>query len=341
MSSKVCISGYYGFDNFGDETILKILCENLKSFKNPPEITVFSSDPQKTAELYHVKSVRTFDIKSVADALKNTDCLISGGGSLLQDVTSKKSLLYYLFVIACALFFGKKVIIFAQGIGPVHNKILEKITMFLLKKAEYITVRDENGYNLLKKYKINCSLCPDPVWNIELPPGETSTNVIGIQLRQFSTLTPDFIDTLVNFTVKNYADKKIRVFSLQNKIDMPVSEEFRKKVKMIMPDIDIEVVENSSNEEVIKNLCACDELFAMRFHACLIGIKAGIKLLPISYDIKVSKLANDFNLSYIDLENPGNADDILKKFADKKYAVKESISKDLEFDFSVIETKLS
>ena len=31
MNKKICISGYYGFDNFGDEAILDILVENLKT----------------------------------------------------------------------------------------------------------------------------------------------------------------------------------------------------------------------------------------------------------------------------------------------------------------------
>ena len=115
MTKKICISGYYGFDNFGDETILKVLTEQLKKFEKSSEITVFSSNPLKTENLYNVKSVYSFDLLSVVKELLRCNYLISGGGSLLQDVTSNKSLIYYLGVIAVALFFRKKVIIFAQG----------------------------------------------------------------------------------------------------------------------------------------------------------------------------------------------------------------------------------
>ena len=54
MTKKYCISGYYGFDNFGDETILKILVENLKKIDS--EITVFSSNPLKTSKDLKVNS---------------------------------------------------------------------------------------------------------------------------------------------------------------------------------------------------------------------------------------------------------------------------------------------
>ena len=52
--------------------------------------------------------------------MKDSELIISGGGSLLQDVTSKRSLLYYLSIIGLGKFFGKKVMLFAQGIGPIR-----------------------------------------------------------------------------------------------------------------------------------------------------------------------------------------------------------------------------
>ena len=111
MVKKALISGYYGFDNFGDEAILAVLIKNLKNIGI--DVTVFSTNPQKTISNYAVKSVYTFSFKSIFSELKNTDFLISGGGSLLQDATSLKSLIYYLFVIKMAQIFRKKIIIFA------------------------------------------------------------------------------------------------------------------------------------------------------------------------------------------------------------------------------------
>lgn len=336
MTKKICISGYYGFDNFGDETILKILIDNLKQFKEIPEITVFSSNPEKTAKDYNVNAVQTFNIKSVIKALKETDCLISGGGSLLQDATSAKSLLYYLFVIGIAHLLKKKTIIFAQGIGPLNNPVLRHITMNLLKKADYITVRDNNSLDLLKKYNIKAEKCNDPVWNLQ-PPTSENTGKTGIQLRSFNCINVDFLKKLAENINKYYSNKEINIFSLQNKIDLEICNKFKEILTQINPNIKANVIENYSNNKVISNIAECDELIAMRYHACLIAIKAGVKLLPLSYDIKVETLAKEFDLNYTDLKNQTDIDAIFSDFYNSNISYNNEKIQNLNYNFKKLE----
>ena len=331
MTKKYCISGYYGFDNFGDETILKILVENLKKFDS--QITVFSSNPLKTSKNLEVKSVKSFDLKGVIKSLKASDCLVSGGGSLLQDVTSKKSLIYYLGVIFLAQLFKKKTIIFAQGIGPINDNFLQKITKILLKKADYISVRDEKSLALLNTWGINANLCSDPVWNIELKKVE-KTDKIGIQLRDFSLLNDEFLINLAENINKNYSDKEILILSLQNKLDLDVCNKFSDILKGINSKINCKVVENTSNEEVINIISSLNTLIAMRYHACLIGVKAQANLLPISYDIKVESLANLFDLKSLSLGDLNQNNKIFDEFVKSKiiYDEEKIENQNLKFD---------
>ena len=88
---KILISGYYGFDNFGDEAILGVLINHLRG----NDITVLSSNPEKTGRTHNVNSLNSFNPKLIVERLPKFDMLISGGGSLLQNVTSNKSLFYY------------------------------------------------------------------------------------------------------------------------------------------------------------------------------------------------------------------------------------------------------
>ena len=88
---KILISGYYGFDNFGDEAILSVLLNHLKG----QDVTVLSANPEKTGKTYNVNSINSFNTELVMKRISNFDVLISGGGSLLQNVTSNRSLFYY------------------------------------------------------------------------------------------------------------------------------------------------------------------------------------------------------------------------------------------------------
>ena len=120
MSKKIVLSGYFGFDNLGDEAILYSIIQEVKKMQNT-EITVLSANPEKTSQKFGVAAVDRMSPKEVIRAIKNCDMFISGGGSLLQDVTSNRSLLYYLALLRLAKLFGKKVMIYSQGIGPVNG----------------------------------------------------------------------------------------------------------------------------------------------------------------------------------------------------------------------------
>ena len=93
--SKIVISGYYGFANAGDEAMLTAIIKSLRSTETAVELNVISGDPVGTAARHRVASIHRFNPLEIVPALAGCDLLISGGGSLLQDVTSKRSLLYY------------------------------------------------------------------------------------------------------------------------------------------------------------------------------------------------------------------------------------------------------
>ena len=166
MSKRFVLSGYFGFKNFGDEAILSVLIKKLKLDKH--RITVISSDPKYTMKQYkHIRSVYTFKIPDIIGAISKSDVVISGGGSLLQDATSLKSLIYYLFIIFVGLVLRKTVIIFAQGIGPINSFIGIVLTKNLLKHCNYVSVRDEKSLELLKNWGIKADLLCDPIFSIE------------------------------------------------------------------------------------------------------------------------------------------------------------------------------
>ena len=288
MSKKVLISGYYGYDNFGDEAILAVLVDYLRQ-KNA-DITVISNKPLKTSRSYGVKAVKNFNLLSLIFSIFRTDVLISGGGSLLQDVTSMKSLLYYAFVIWFSLFCKKEVVIFAQGIGPLQSDLSKKIVFNLLSKCSLVTVRDIKSQKFLIDNGINAQLVSDPVFTVDLP-DNASEGAVGVQLRDYRAVDDAFLFTLAKQVVKFFGDRKIEIYVFQPAIDLAICKKFEKMIKTINPKVSTEVVHSISNNDMIIMISKLEYMIALRFHAVLVAIKTGVKTLAINYDAKVEKLA--------------------------------------------------
>ena len=292
--TKYVISGYIGFDNFGDEAIAKVLTSHLKKL-DAEKITVLSSNPHKTARLYNVYSANYLNFFK---PILESDILISGGGSLLQDVTSLKSLIYYLTVIVTALVFNKKVIIFAQGFTPFKTKIGKFLTKFILKYCDKIYVRDAKSQEILGNMNIKSELVADPVFGMNVPLVEKKEGV-GVQLRGFHTLTEDFLQNLAKKISETFNTETIKLFSLQDSIDLPVLENFAEMLRK--NGVNCEIYKNLTVEKATVELSKLEYLIGMRFHANLVAAKAGVKVLGINYDIKVLNLAQHIGLPIIGL----------------------------------------
>lgn len=334
---KIVVSGYYGFDNFGDETILSVLVKKLKEVT--PDIRVFSKTPQKTRDLYTVQSTMFFCLCQIFFHIMRCDVLISGGGSLLQDVTSMKSLLYYLWVINTALLFRKKVVIFAQGIGPINNKFGAFLTKKTLQRCTLVTVRDRKSRMLLNKWGVDAVLVCDPLFDLEMPEYKPS-NKVGVQLRSFKTLKDDLLMNLAKQINKEFSDKEIEIYSFQDSLDLEVCKKFEQILKSINPEIKTSLIFNQTSMGILEKISTLDYMIAMRFHANLVAIKQGVKTLSICYDIKVEKLAEEAEIPYASM-NPDEDFEYLfnqLKSVDRQKLLDYSNSK--HFDWSKIEEVL-
>ena len=294
--TKYIVSGYIGFDNFGDEAIAHVLTEKLKK-EGAEKITLISSNPERTKRNHGVDSC---PMLKFFDSLKEADVLISGGGSLLQDVTSLKSLIYYLGVIYAALFLRKKVIIFSQGIGPIRSIFGQILTRIALMNCSEISVRDKKSQELLNKWGIKSKLVKDPIFSLELPI-KNMKGTIGVQLRDFPTITESFLVSLANEISKRFSDKKIEIYSFQDSIDLAICEKFAKMLQKKGCQ-NVKVLRELSINDVFEKVSALEYMIGMRFHANVVAIKSGVKTLAIDYDIKVKKLADEYNIPLIELK---------------------------------------
>ncbi|MEY4358906.1 MAG: polysaccharide pyruvyl transferase CsaB, partial [Cyanobacteriota bacterium] len=139
------LCGYYGEHNLGDDALLEALLGLLPAGMQPL-VTAF--DQEAVQQRHGVATVQRRSLRAVLQALRQSRALVLGGGSLLQDSTSFRSLLYYAALITAARLQGKPVLLWAQGLGPLRRRRSRNLVRLLLPMASGITWRDASSARL-------------------------------------------------------------------------------------------------------------------------------------------------------------------------------------------------
>ncbi len=316
---KILLAGYFGFGNFGDEAILKYALDVLRFYYKKAEIKVITQSVYSIKKDYELEGIYRFDFKNILSEIKSCDYLMFPGGSILQDVTSVKSIMYYLGLIFLANLFKKKVILLSQGIGPINNDFAKKLSFKLLKKAQLITLRDEKSYDTLMRNGVMGELTADLLWaftsksNIQVPDpevvfGEISCNAnkkkIGIQLRNWKSLTHEKLEIIAKRILKSFhhVEFDYKLICLQKNSDEEVMIELGKILHELSPDANLELCSERDIEKNVELLQGMDYMIAMRFHAGLCTINAEKPLLMLSYDPKTEEFCNELGLPFIDID---------------------------------------
>lgn len=162
---RILISGYYGFGNLGDEAVLAGLAAGLR--ERGAALCVLSGNPAATRTMHDVRAVDRY--RGLLKGLLSSDALVSGGGGLLQDVTSRRSLVYYLGVIRLARRLNKRVCVYAQSVGPLSEVGAHRVARVL--SGVPIAVRDSASVTLLDALGLNATLVADPALLLGAPRG--------------------------------------------------------------------------------------------------------------------------------------------------------------------------
>lgn len=151
----VLICGAYGMGNAGDEAILDALVGEMRSIDPLMPLTVLSRDPEGAGARLDVEAVHTFNIPKVLSIMKRRALYINGGGSLIQDVTSRRSLWYYLFTLRAAKKRGCRVMMYGCGIGPVTRAGgVESARKTLNENVDVITLREPDSIEELARFGV-------------------------------------------------------------------------------------------------------------------------------------------------------------------------------------------
>lgn len=298
---NIVISGYYGSGNGGDEAMLHAILSSLWEKDEKLNIAVISSNPKETAKKHGVKSVFWLDYLAITRELCKADLLISGGGSLLQNVTSGKSLYYYLSIIALGEFLKVPVMLYAQGIGPIYGKYAKKIMKYIGNKASVITVRDEGSIAELKSLNITKPIIEctaDPALSLTVKNKNIGEEIlakagvdfekkkIGIAVREWKSwkLYKEVLAETADI-LKRDLNVEIIYIPMQKEGDVFAARE----VASLSQTGGVILEESYSTEELLSIIANMDLIVSIRLHALIFAAVANVPMVGLSYDPKVGR----------------------------------------------------
>ena len=173
--ADVLVSGYYGFGNLGDESLLDVISASLAEAKPGVKIAALTKNGRRDARRTGLSCVSRFRLPSVFREIRRAGVLLSGGGSLLQDATSRRSLKYYAGLLAWAEKHGTKAAVYANGIGPIRDPKNRALAGRVVSRADRVSVRDPDSKTELVSLGVpeeKIRLTADPAFLIPKCPPE-------------------------------------------------------------------------------------------------------------------------------------------------------------------------
>ncbi len=300
MSRKAFIIGYYGSENWGDELILSKTIKMLNKHILLDDISALSYSVDHTAKHHGIRGVSRNHFLGILKEIIKTDYLVGGGGSMLQNVTSNRSLLYYLVILNLGVIFRKKVILLGNGMGPIQGKWQEWCVKKTLKKLHYVHLRDPLSYDWVSEYrKAPTTLGCDLAFEDTRPKlKQYSEHHIVINLRQWHC-HPSFLDVIKQVVIrlksKGYL---VSLVSMQDKQDRSVLEVLG------------EVQCFNRLEDLMAMIDSSTLVLGMRLHALVLASMYEKPFIGLSYDPKVSQFCETFEQPYFEVNHPINEEEL-------------------------------
>ena len=147
----VLLCGYYGFGNMGDDLLLDAAIKRSASrFPHMP-VTALTAGGRRDARRYGVRCVRRWSLFSVMREIRISEVVVFGGGTLLQNSTSRRSLWYYLFILRYAERKGKRTELWGNGIGEIFGSVWRRMTAAALSGCDYVGMRERESALYLRE----------------------------------------------------------------------------------------------------------------------------------------------------------------------------------------------
>jgi polysaccharide pyruvyl transferase CsaB len=304
----------YGCGNIGDEAILAALLAAVRRLRPGAEPVVLSANPAATAEQYGVDAAARFSLKEIRREMSCSHLFISGGGGLIQDVTSWRSPLYYLGLLWLAKRKGLRTAALCQGVGPLRRRWLKILTARIFRRLDLVVVRDEASARLLGDIigpsASSIHIAADAAWLLEPAPDErvaallakegidTTKPLLGVFLRPLPAKRRTSSDSLWEAIAEGLrrfieGHEAAPVFvPMQKPADIAAAEEVMRR----LGGKAAQLKGDYSPAELLGLTGAFQMVVGMRLHGLMFAMQMGVPPVGISYDPKVEALLEQAGL---------------------------------------------
>ena len=314
---QILISGYYGFNNAGDEAILNAFCQFFAPY--PVEISVLANDPDYQIPGCQFKVIPRMNLAAIHSAMRQTDLFISGGGGLFQDVTGFGSVPYYGGLLWLAQQMKIPSMILGQGLGPLRFSANRWLVKQCIKNCAAIAVRDPDSFAFLKKMGLSSAQIfqtADPVLALqpvhytraqqllEQTGLDLNKPMIGVSIRPWPTWFEKqlkaFTSVLAQFTAR--IGGQIVFIPFQPQHDTWMCHEAAYSIitrpNAYAPPV-VVLEEQYSPTEMQAIIAYMDMMVGMRLHALIMAASQAIPAVGLVYDPKVRLFSEALDYKYI------------------------------------------
>ena len=297
---SIMICGAYGRGNAGDDAILEAIVQEMRALDPERTICVMSRRPKETRLVYRTGAVYTFNIFSVLHKFRKAALYINGGGSLMQDVTSTRSLWYYCYTLRAAKKRGCKVMMYGCGIGPINRAGNRKMAAKTIDRSvDRITLRDDNSRHELADMGVtrpDIRVSADPTIILDAAPAEVVSlameqsgidpngRYIGFGLRHWKGLDAALPAIAA---AANYAYEKHGLTPVFVPIEFPSDLTPAERVGSLLRCPWYAVRTRQPIEVIIGILARMKTVVGIRLHSLMFSAGQGVPVVGLSYDIKV------------------------------------------------------
>jgi polysaccharide pyruvyl transferase CsaB len=321
---SVLALGYYGFGNVGDEAILAVLLADLRAVLPGWDIVVVSGSPEETAADYGVTAILWQDVAGLITAAERADLLVLGGGGLIQDYNGFElekmftpwhgDVIWGEFALLARMW-SKPLAIYGIGVGPLTTPEGRRQARLVFEQTAAAAVRDRASLELTCEIGVlpdRVLLAADPVYRLgaaSLPsidslldmegmPGGDFT--LGVCLRPWRDGLPaaaiaDALDRLVEERNGRIVFLPFQSAPIRNENDAHASLEVLRHLKHTERAGIVRGAYGPAEKLAI--FSAFDLVLAIRLHAAMFGIKAGVPTVALSYDPKVRQMMEEVGLN--------------------------------------------